>query len=406
MPMTMKNRQLKTDNRSPSLALPPPASGGCAGGGKGWGFGFALSVVSFAFFIGVNLLAQAHAMEVRVKDVARIQGVRENELFGYGLLIGLNGTGDKAGTLFTVQSIASMLQHMGIQVPRDRVGVKNVAAVMVTAKLPAFAKAGTTLDVLVSSLGDATSLQGGTLLLTPLQAADGNVYAVAQGPVSIGGFNVEAGGTGEKVQKNHPTVGRVPNGAIIEREVPTTVVENQTLAITLNAPDFTTSGRLAEAVNRSLGAGRARAEDAATVRVGVQPGADLIALITTLEHLRIAPDRVAKVVVNERTGTVIMGSEVRISTIAIAHGNLSVQIKSEFQVSQPPALSGGSTVVVPKSDVTVQEEKSRLSVVEEGASIGDLVRALNALGVTGRDLISILQAIKQAGALQAELEIL
>jgi len=406
MPMTMKNRQLKTDNRSPSLALPPPASGGCAGGGKGWGFGFALSVVSFAFFIGVSLLAQAHAMEVRVKDVARIQGVRENELFGYGLLIGLNGTGDKAGTLFTVQSIASMLQHMGIQVPRDRVGVKNVAAVMVTAKLPAFAKAGTTLDVLVSSLGDATSLQGGTLLLTPLQAADGNVYAVAQGPVSIGGFNVEAGGTGEKVQKNHPTVGRVPNGAIIEREVPTTVVENQTLAITLNAPDFTTSGRLAEAVNRSLGAGRARAEDAATVRVGVQPGADLIALITTLEHLRIAPDRVAKVVVNERTGTVIMGSEVRISTIAIAHGNLSVQIKSEFQVSQPPALSGGSTVVVPKSDVTVQEEKSRLSVVEEGASIGDLVRALNALGVTGRDLISILQAIKQAGALQAELEIL
>jgi flagellar P-ring protein precursor FlgI len=348
----------------------------------------------------------AEAMEVRVKDVARIQGVRENELFGYGLVIGLNGSGDKAGTLFTVQSIASMLQRMGIQVPRERAGVKNVAAAVVTAKLPPFAKAGTTLDVLVSSLGDATSLQGGTLLLTPLQAADGKVYAVAQGPVSIGGFNVEAGGTGERLQKNHPTVGRVPNGAIIEREVPTVVVENQRLAITLNVPDFTTARRLEETINRALGPDQARAEDAATIRVAIPPGRDLISVIATLEHLRVTPDRVAKVVINERTGTIIMGSDVRISTIAIAHGNLSVQIKSEFQVSQPPALSGGSTAVVPKTDITVQEEKRELSVVEEGASIGDLVRALNALGVAARDLISILQAIKQAGALQAELEIL
>jgi flagellar P-ring protein precursor FlgI len=362
-----------------------------------------LSVVGFAFVIAASA---AEALEVRVKDLARIQGVRENELFGYGLVIGLNGTGDKAGTLFTVQSIASMLQRMGIQVPRDRVGVKNVAAVVVTAKLPPFAKVGTTLDVLVSSLGDATSLQGGTLLLTPLQAADGKVYAVAQGPVSVGGFNVEAGGTGEKVQKNHPTAGRLPNGAIIEREVPTSVVENHTLAITLNSPDFTTVRRLAEVINGALGGGRARAEDGATVRVGVQPGQDVVALIALLENLRVTPDQVAKVVINERTGTIIMGSQVRISTVAISHGSLSVQIKSEFQVSQPPALSGGSTAVVPKSDVTVQEEKSRLAVVEEGASIGDLVRALNALGVTGRDLISILQAIKQAGALQAELEIL
>lgn len=354
----------------------------------------------------VLLPVWVEAGEVRVKDVARIQGVRENELLGYGLVIGLNGTGDKAGTLFTVQSITSMLQRMGIQVPRDRVGVKNVAAVVVAAKLPPFAKAGANVDVIVSSLGDASSLQGGMLLMTPLQAADGKIYAVAQGPVSIGGFNIEAGGTGEKVQKNHPTAGRIPNGATIEREVPTTVVQNQTLAITLNRPDFTTAGRLAEAIDRSLGAGRARAEDAATVRIAVEPGQDLIGLIAKLEHVRLTPDRVAKVVINERTGTIIMGSDVRISTVAIAHANLSIQIKSEFQVSQPGPLSGGKTAVVPKTEISVQEDKRKLSVMEEGASIGDLVQAMNALGVTGRDLISILQAIKQAGALQAELEII
>jgi len=348
----------------------------------------------------------AEASDVRVKDMARIQGVRENELLGYGLVIGLNGTGDKAGTQFTVQSITSMLTRLGIQVPRDKISVKNVAAVVVTAKLPAFAKSGTTLDVVVSSLGDASSIQGGLLLLTPLQAADGKVYAVAQGPISLGGFAVTGGGGGDTVQKNHPTVGRIPNGAIIEREVPMTVVENQTLAVTLNYPDFTTAGRLAEAVNQSLGTGRARAEDAATVRVAVQPGEDLVALISTLERLRVAPDRVAKVVMNERTGTIIMGSGVRINTVAIAHGNLSVQIKTDYKVSQPQAFGQGKTVVVPETDVTVREGRNKLLVMEEGASIGDLVQALNALGVTSRDLISILQVIKQAGALDAELEIM
>ena len=369
--------------------------------------------MAVALSLAVNLVpgpcppAPVFAGDVRVKDVARIQGVRENELFGYGLVIGLNGTGDKAGTLFTVQSIASMLQRMGIQVPKDRMGVKNVAAVVITAKLPAFAKAGATMDVIVSSLGDASSLQGGLLLLTPLQAADGKVYAVAQGPVSLGGFRVDAGGAGDKVQKNHPTVGRVPNGATIEREVPTTVVENQTLAIVLNNPDFTTAGRLAEVVSRTLGNGRARAEDAATVRVTLEPGQDLIGLIATLEHLRLTPDRVAKVVVNERTGTIIMGSDVRISTVAIAHGNLTVHIKTDLQVSQPmPFSRGGNTAVVPQRDIRVQEDTRNLALVQDGASIGDLVQALNALGVTSRDLIAILQAIKQAGALQAELEII
>jgi flagellar P-ring protein precursor FlgI len=365
-----------------------------------------LAVLAGLVSLGFLVPGLASATEVRVKDVAKIQGVRDNELFGYGLVIGLNGTGDKAGTQFTVQSITSMLQRMGIQVPRDRIGVKNVAAVIVTAKLLPFAKAGSTTDVVVSSLGDASSLQGGLLLLTPLQAADGNVYAVAQGPVSLGGFRADSGG-GDKVQKNHPTVGRIPNGAIIEKEVPTTVVENQTVAIVLNNPDFTTAGRLAETIGRTLGKGRARAEDAATVRVAVEPGQDVIGLIGTLEHLRLTPDRIAKVVVNERTGTIIMGSEVRISTVAIAHGNLTVQVKTDLQVSQPaPFSQRGTTAVVPQRSVAVQEDKRNLSVIEEGASIGDLVQALNALGVTSRDLIAILQAIKQSGALQAELEII
>lgn len=364
----------------------------------------ALAVAGAAVLL-VLAAPSADALDARVKDVARIQGVRENELFGYGLVIGLEGTGDKAGTLFTVQSIVSMLQRMGIQVPRERIGVKNVAAVVVTAKLPAFAKAGTALDVAVSSLGDASSLQGGMLLLTPLQGADGKVYAVAQGPVSLGGFRVDGGG-GDKVQKNHPTVGRIPNGAIIEREVPTTLVENQTVAISLHNPDFTTAGRLAEAVTGSLGASRARVEDAATVRVTILPGEDVMALIAKLEHVRIAPDRVAKVVVNERTGTIIMGSEVRISTVAIAHGNLSVQVRTDYQVSQPLPFSRGKTEVVPQRDLSVHEDKKKISLIEEGASIGDLVQALNALGVTSRDLIAILQAIKQSGALQAELDII
>jgi flagellar P-ring protein precursor FlgI len=375
-----------------------------SGAGRGRRIRFALTVTGVAALLAVAV-PSVYALDARVKDVARIQGVRENELFGYGLVIGLNGTGDKAGTLFTVQSITSMLQRLGIQVPRDRIGVKNVAAVVVTAKLPAFAKGGTTLDVVVSSLGDASTLQGGMLLLTPLQAADGQVYAVAQGPVSLGGFRVDSGG-GDKIQKNHPTVGRIPNGAIIEREVPTTVVDNHTLAISLHNPDFTTAGRLAEAVAGSLGPSRARVEDAATVRVAVLPGDDVMALIATLEHLRISPDHVAKVVVNERTGTIIMGSEVRISTVAIAHGNLSVQIRTDYQVSQPLPFSRGKSEVVPQRDTRVQEDRRNISLIQEGASIGDLIQALNALGVTSRDLIAILQAIKQSGALQAELEII
>ncbi|HTX53416.1 MAG TPA: flagellar basal body P-ring protein FlgI [Candidatus Baltobacteraceae bacterium] len=349
----------------------------------------------------------AHGADVRVKDMARIQGVRDNELFGYGLIIGLNGTGDSTQTVFTVQSVVNMLQRLGVNVPRSQITVKNVAAVVVTAKLPPFAKPGTTVDVQVSSMGDATTLQGGVLLMTPLQAADGKVYAVAQGAISIGGFVASGGAAGNSVTKNHPTAGRVPNGAIIEREVPMAVVENQTLAMSLNNPDFTTAGRLADVVNSAFGEARARAEDAATIRVAVRPGEELVPLIARLESLRVVVDQVAKVVINERTGTIIMGSDVRLSTVAIAHGNLSVQIKTDYNASQPaPFANKGRTVVTPQTDVGVKEDRNRLSVIPEGASIGDLVQGLNALGVTSRDLISILQAIKQAGGLQAELEIL
>ncbi len=348
-----------------------------------------------------------NAADVRVKDMARVQGVRDNELFGYGLIIGLNGTGDSTQTVFTVQSVVNMLQRLGVNVPRSQITVKNVAAVAVTAKLPPFAKPGTTVDVQVSSMGDATTLQGGVLMMTPLQAADGKVYAVAQGAVSIGGFVASGGAAGNSVTKNHPTAGRIPNGAIIEREVPMAVIENQTLAMLLNNPDFTTAGRLADVVNAAFNEARARAEDAATVRVAVRPGEELVPLIARLESLRVAVDQVAKVVINERTGTIIMGSEVRLSTVAIAHGNLSVQIKTDYNASQPaPFANRGRTVVTPQTDVGVKEDRNRLTVIPEGASIGDLVQGLNALGVTSRDLISILQAIKQAGGLQAELEIL
>lgn len=358
-------------------------------------------------------LGASESILARVKDVARIVGVRDNELYGYGLIIGLNGTGDRRqNSFFTVQSIQNLLLRQGINLPpavRGTIETKNAAAVMVTAKLPPFAKPGTTIDVTVSSLGDASSLAGGTLLLTPLQAADSKIYAVAQGPVSIGGFSVVAPGTGETVQKNHPTVGRVANGATVEREVPMPVGRER-LSIALLQPDFTSSARLAQAINQGLGASVAQAVDAATVAVAVPPSSQnrLVQFLAEIEQLEVPTDAPAKVVVNERTGTIIMGSQVRISSVAVSHGNLSIQIKAESQVSQPPAFApqGAQTVVVPKTETTVREEKSQLVLLKAGASIGDVVQGLNAVGATPRDLIAILQAIKRAGALHAELEVM
>jgi flagellar P-ring protein precursor FlgI len=349
----------------------------------------------------------AVAGEVRVKDVARVHGVRDNSLYGYGLVVGLSGTGDRSGASpFTPQTVASMLQRLGIAIPVERLDGKNVAAVMVTAKLPPFAKPGGTLDVTVSSLGDAQTLQGGTLLLTPLQGPDGRVYALAQGPVSVGGI-AAAGASGESVQKNHPTVGRVPNGATVEREVPM-ALDPTSVTLTLGAPDFTTAVRLAAAVNASGVGDVARAVDASTVTVRVPSDYHprLAEFIARIESVRLTVDAPARVVINERTGTIIMGSQLRISTVAIAHGNLTIQVKEDKQVSQPLPFAprGAQTVTVPKSEVSVKEETAQLHVVKEGASIGDVVQGLNALGVTPRDLIAILQAIRQAGALMADLE--
>jgi flagellar P-ring protein precursor FlgI len=368
-----------------------------------------LATVVVALLAASALMPASAAAEARVKDVARVLGIRDNSLYGYGLVIGLNGTGDKAtSSPFTPQAIASMLLRLGIAVPVDRLDGKNVAAVIVTAKLPPFAKPGSTVDVTVSSLGDSSTLQGGTLLLTPLQGPDGRVYALAQGPLSVGGA-AASGESGDKVQKNHPTVGRIPNGAVVEREVPN-ALDPTAVTLMLQRPDPTTAVRLAEAVTRAGEGGVARAIDPSTVTVTVPPAYQtrLMEFIARIETATLNVDTPARVVINERTGTIIMGSQLRISTVAIAHGNLTIQVKEEKQVSQPTPFGpqGSQTVVVPRSNVTVREEKSRLMVVPEGVSIGDIVQGLNALGVTPRDLISILQAIRAAGALMAELEIM
>ena len=361
---------------------------------------FSIALATIIFLAGA-------ARAVRVKDIADIEGVRSNQLIGYGLVVGLDGTGDKGSTKFTIQSLVNMLERMGVAVSSSDVKVKNVAAVVTTANLPSFAKVGSRIDVLVSSLGDATSLQGGTLLLTPLRASDGKIYAVAQGPISVGGFSA-GGAAGGGVQKNHPTVGRAVEGALVEREVPSHFNKKSNLLITLHNPDFTTVSRLARAINTRLGEDLTDSLDARTVSVTIPNRfhGRVVELMASIESLEIVPDTVAKVVVDERTGTVIMGENVRMSSIAVSHGNLSIEIKEKLHVSQPLPFSGGETIVVPDSDVSVTEEKANLVMVPSGVTIGEVVRALNAIGVSPRDLISIFQAAKAAGALQAVLEII
>jgi len=348
------------------------------------------------------------AFGVRIKDIADIKGVRQNQLVGYGLIVGLNGTGDSDSAIFTVQSMASMLERMGVTVKAEDIEVDNVAAVMVTADLPPFARSGSRIDVLVSSIGDAENLQGGTLLFTPLKAADQQVYAVAQGPISTGGFAV-SGDSGSGVQKNFPTVGRVVNGALIEKEIPNKFNQKQSLTLALHSPDFTTSTRVARAINIAFYDEIARTHDAGTIEVKVPDKymGNVVAMVTLIESLGVRPDTISKVIINERTGTVIMGENVRISTVAIAHGNLSIEIKEDTRVSQPlPFSPGGETVVTPDSKVQVQEGNNPIYLVNSGISIAAVVKALNALGVSPRDLIAIFQALKAAGALQAELEII
>ncbi len=382
---------------------------------------------SFLFFLLIITIFLPYPVNgARIKDISSIKSIRANQLFGYGLIIGLNGSGDKDGTTFTIQGLVNMLEKMGIRLQASDVKVKNVAAVMVNATLPPFARIGKKIDVVVSSIGDAKSLQGGTLLLTPLKGVDGKIYAIAQGPISVGGYS-SGGAAGGGVTKNHPTVARISGGATVEREVPLSLKDKRELTIILNNPDFITATRTVRAINLRLGDGIAKAVDSGTVNINVPENfkGDVVSLLAQLEDIDVSPDSVAKVIVNEKTGTVVIGENVRLSTVAVAHGNLSIEIKETQNVSQPQPFSpqggkagplqtkegvivspGGSTVVTPDTSVAVQEEKNRLLILPKGDTIGQLVRALNAIGVTPRDLITILQAMKAAGALQASLEII
>ncbi len=347
------------------------------------------------------------SLAVRLKDIASIQGVRSNQLIGYGLVAGLDGTGDDTEKgKFIGESVANMLEKMGVPVPPQTIDLDNVAAVMVTAELPPFARNGTRLDVVVSSMGDAESLKGGTLLLTPLKGPDGQVYAMAQGPISIGGFSLGSGGG--KQMKNHPTVGRIANGALVEREPPSTILSDGKIVLALNQPDFMTVSRVSKAINDAFRANLAMPLDSATIEL-VPPSYDakiMIPFLATLENLQVVPDSRAKVVFDERTGTVVMGNDVLIDTVAISHGDLTVSITATPQVSQPRPFAAGKTVATTENKISVQEEKSRLVVLPQTVKIDELVRALNAVGVTPRDLMAILQAIKAAGALHADLEIM
>lgn len=363
----------------------------------------ALIVLLLFLFAAENAFASA-----RIKDIGHFAGVRGNNLTGYGLVIGLNKTGDKRQTVFTQQSLISMLERFGLTLNNPSIRVENIAAVMVTAELPAFERPGSRIDVTVSSIGDATSLQGGILLQTPLIAEDGNVYAVAQGAMVLGGFSAGNDSTGVTV--NHPTVGRVPNGGMVERAVVTGLPQTvEKLELVLDRADFTNVKRVTEAVNSAFGGSIAIPLDGRSVQLMLPTGYQQrpVEFMSAVEAVGIDVDTKARVVVNERTGTVIIGSDVTISPVAIAHGNLSIQIETQLQVSQPPAFSPqGQTTVVPEQKVTAQEQKSNFVNINKDATVEDLIGALNALGVTPRDTIAILEALKAAGALQAELEIL
>lgn len=351
--------------------------------------------------------AVAASEAARIKDIAYFKGGRANQLFGYGLVVGLDGTGDKDKTQFTNSTLANLLDNMRIKVEAKDIKVKNVAAVMVTANFSPFMKNGSRIDCQVSSLGDAKSLQGGTLLMTPLQGPDGQIYAVAQGPIALGGFKA-SGQSGSKVEKNHPTVGYISEGALVEKEIPSHFQDGRQMQLSLRSPDFTTAMKMAQTINSAMGGGYAQAVDAGTVKIEAPPLYEnrTIELFSQIENLQVQPEAVAKVVVSERTGTVVMGANVHISTVAIAHGNLTVQVTETPTASQPLPFSQGKTVVLPDSQIQVQEGKGSLHLVGGNTTIAQLVKGLNSIGVTPRDLITILQTIKAAGALHAELEII
>ncbi|MDZ5647752.1 flagellar basal body P-ring protein FlgI [Nitrospirillum sp. BR 11828] len=352
--------------------------------------------------------AQPAQAQSRLKDIVDVEGVRDNVLVGYGLVVGLNGTGDTINNApFTQQSLYGMLERLGVNIRGTTLTTKNVAAVMVTATLPPFAAQGTRIDVQVGTLGDAKSLQGGILVGTPLLAPDGDVYAVAQGPVAISGFTAQ--GAAASVTRGVPTAGRIAAGALVERTVDFRMSDMQALHLALHNPDFTTAKRVADAINAAIGTGTALAMDPSNVTVNVPAGrrADLVGFMRDIEQLRVAPDNPATVVIDEASGVIVMGENVRINTVAIAQGNLTIKITETPQVSQPGPLSNGTTTTVPRTNIQVDDgQGKKLAILPSGVSLQDLVQSLNALGVSPRDMISILQSIKAAGALQAELKVM
>ncbi len=362
---------------------------------------------ALAALVAFGFAASAAQATSRIKDLANIEGIRQNQLIGYGLVVGLDGTGDTLNnTPFTKQSLQAMLERLGVNIRGQQIRTGNVAAVMVTANLPPFATQGTRIDVTASAMGDAKSLAGGTLLVTPLLGADGNVYAVAQGSISVGGF--QAKGQAASITQGVPTVGQLPNGAIIEREIDFSLNSMKRLRLALRNPDFTTAKRIAVAINDYMGMPVAEPLDPSTVqlRLPKRLHENVVELLTDIEQLQVEPDEAAKIVIDERSGVIVIGRDVRVSTVAVAQGNLTVTISESPQVSQPAPQSRGRTVVVPRTRVGVQEEGKKLAMVHEGVSLQQIVDGLNALGIGPRDLITILEAIKAAGAIQADIEVM
>ncbi|OOG27127.1 flagellar biosynthesis protein FlgI [Thioalkalivibrio denitrificans] len=365
----------------------------------------ALALACAALVVLPQLSAPVQAYE-RVKDLASVAGVRNNQLVGYGLVVGLDGTGDQTTQApFTVQSLKNMLGQLGVTVPPDvNPQLRNVAAVMIHADLPPFAKPGQTIDITVSSMGNATSLRGGSLLMAPLKGADGQTYAIAQGNLVVGGFGAE-GRDGSRITVNVPSVGRIPNGATVEREVPTAFAQGDSIRLNLHRPDFTTANRLSDVINDTMGPGTARPVDGSTVRVSapVDPG-QRVAFVSMLENLRVeagAPP--AQVIVNSRTGTVVIGSNVQVMPAAVTHGSLTVTITEAFDVSQPAPLAEGETVVTPRTDIEIAEQTNPMFLFGPGVTLDEIVRAVNQVGAAPGDLVAILEALRQAGALRAQL---
>ncbi|MDR2861202.1 MAG: flagellar basal body P-ring protein FlgI [Syntrophobacterales bacterium] len=372
--------------------------------------------------MSVLLASLTTAHGARIKDIADFDGVRDNQLIGYGLVVGLAKTGDNVKNGFTRETLTNMLSRQGLSMRDKDIKANNVASVMVTASMPPFAKIGTKIDVVVSSIGDATSLQGGTLLMTPLKGSDGEIYAVAQGAIALGGYTAGTGNT--TTVRNHPSVGRIASGAFVEKELHYALDTKRTTTIQLQQPDFTTAKKMAEAIKASVPGIEVNQRDGRSVTVTIGPDSNMVDILSRIENLNVSVDAPAVVVMNEKTGTVVMGENVRISTVAVSHGNLNIQIREEYEVSQPspfaPApspyggtsqksvttLPGGQTVVTTTTTISTGEEKNQLMVVPKGVTIQDMVRGLNAIGVTPRDLITILQTIKAAGALQADLKMI